>query len=251
MTIARLYRAGSEALILFVHGLGCAKESFAAAFERPEIAGYALLAPDFPGCGDSPLPPGATPDMESYARVLRDLVADYAPARLHIVAHSMGAAPALLLARQADIGLASFVNIEGNLVAEDAGMLSRRTAETPLAEFVAEKYAKLLARAAGAEDAGMRAWADWLGRCAPETYHAMSASLVAWSDSGRLLEIFAGLAVPKLYVCGDRSADPDVLRYLDAIPKLTIPDCGHFVMSERPDAFYGALADFLAAAEAG
>ncbi|HBA34434.1 MAG TPA: hypothetical protein DCZ12_09910 [Gammaproteobacteria bacterium] len=246
MEINHRYRPGNtNALILFIHGLGCDHHAFDEAWESEALQGYALLAPDLPGCGNSPLPSDQTPTMPFYAEALDQLLSGYTFEHLHIVAHSMGSAPGLLLTQKPPLKLASFVNIEGNLVPEDAGMLSRRTAETDLETFQTKNYLKLIASAARSEDPGTRYWAEQLKRCPAEVYHAKSCSLVEWSDSGQLLKIFSALTVPKLYVYGDRSVNSDVLKQLDAIPQHKIRECGHFVMNEQPKAFYSLLADFL------
>ena len=82
-----------------------------------------------------------------------------------------------------------------------------------------------------------------------EAFHACAKSLVAWSDSGRLLEIFQALAVPKAYVYGERSANPDVLSRLAGVPTYLVADCGHFVMIEKPDALARVVAEVMSQAE--
>jgi pimeloyl-ACP methyl ester carboxylesterase len=238
MTLATLSRDGGKDLVLLLHGIGCVKESFAALWDAPELDGLALLAPDLPGHGASQGLPPESWTMEGMAAALRELLAERIEdgRRLHLVAHSLGGAVGLLLAEQCPIPLASFVNVEGNLVAEDCDLLSRRTAEMDLALFRDRKFDRLKARARAAEDPGLRAWAGWVEACPAEAFHASARSLVAWSDGGELLRIFRSLAVPKAYVTGERSANPAVLARLGAIERVSVADCGHFVMTERPTA---------------
>jgi pimeloyl-ACP methyl ester carboxylesterase len=236
MTLATLSREGGKDLVLFLHGIGCVKENFAAFWEAPEFAGLALLAPDLPGHGASQGLPPESWTMEGMAAVLFDLVEAQVRdrRRLHVVAHSMGGAAGLLLAKQAPVPLASFVSLEGNLVAEDCGMLSRRTAEMDLELFTDAKFARLKARAREADDPALRDWAGWVAACPAEAFHASARSLVEWSDGGQLLDIFRALTVSKAYVYGEESANPDVLAHLEAIRQVPIADCGHFVMVEKP-----------------
>ncbi len=251
MTLATLSRQGDNDLVLFLHGIGSVKENFTALWDAPEFAGMALLAPDLPGHGASQGLPPVNSTMEGMAKVVCDILNDRVRdrVRLHVVAHSMGGAVGLLLAKQTPIPLASFVNVEGNLVADDCGMLSRRTADMDLKLFRDEKFARLKSRAREADDPILRDWADWVEACPAEAFHASARSLVEWSDSGRLLEIFRALPVPKAYVCGEHSANPDVLMHLEAIPKYRFADCGHFVMIDKPAELSSVVWEVIAQAK--
>ena len=236
MSLAALKRDGKGDLVVFLHGLGCAKECFAGMWDAPALAGVGLLAPDLPGHGASQGLPPESWSMEGMAAAVEELLGAGGPERrrLHLVVHSMGGAVGLLLAERAGLPLASFVNVEGNLIGSDCGMLSRRTAEMDLPAFRDEKFARLKARARDSDDPVMRAWAGWMEACPAEALHASARSLVDWSDGGRLLEIFLGLGVPTAYVYGEESANPEVLAHLASVPKHEIPACGHFPMIEKP-----------------
>jgi len=232
-------------LVLFVHGIGCVKESFDGAWEADGLSGYSLLAPDLPGHGGSPLPDDFACTMENFAAMLRELLGQYRFQRLHVVTHSLGGAPGFLLVRPGELPLASFTNIEGNLVAEDCSMLSRRAAASPFETFRDVNLRKLLLAAAESEDKGLRLWARWARSSHPRAIHQCSISLVEWTDSGQLLQIYRGLAVPRIYVHGERSANPPAIAAIRDLSVAEIPDCGHFVMNERPDLFYPLLARFI------
>jgi len=251
MTLAALSRDGRRDLVLFLHGLGCVKENFLPLWDAPELAGMALLAPDLPGHGASQgLPPDSW-TMAGMTRALHELLAGRPRRtdRLHIVAHSMGGAPGLLLARRSPIRLATFVNLEANLVAEDCALFSRRVAETEPSRFRDEKFARLKARARDSDDPVVRAWAGWMEACPTAALHASASSLVAWSDGGTLLEVFRALGVPKAYICGERSAIPEVLARIEGIPTYRIPECGHFAMLEKPAELSRLLGTVLSRAD--
>lgn len=188
--------------------------------------------------------------MEAYADLLHSVLTAYAPGgkALHIVAHSMGGVPGLLLANDPPIPVASFLSAETNLIASDCGLFSRRTAEIPVAVF-GEKFLKLLAHCESADDLHLREWARWTRLCHPEAFHAVAVSLVKWSDSGQLLEMFLKLQARKLYLYGQTSLNVEVLGILDDIPARAVDGCGHFLMTEAPEAFNAAVVDlFLSAA---
>lgn len=246
-----LHRPSGPDLILFVHGLGAAKECFTGAWDCAALDEHSLLAPDLPGHGASPVPAGIGGNMEALAAALSASLGHYRFERLHLVAHSMGGAPALLLTEDRSVPLSSFTNVEGNLIAEDCGILSRRTAAMALERFRDEKYTRLLAAAARSDDPSMRRWASWATRCDPGAFHQACVSVVHWSDTGRLLDIFRRLTIPTLYICGQHSAVPAVLERLADLPVLELPATGHDVMNERPEVFYPLLSDVIRSASRG
>ena len=242
--ISVLNRRAGDDLILFVHGLGCVKECFLDAWAIDSLADYSLLAPDLPGNGDSPAA-GFSCTMEDYGKVLTELLGAYSYTRLHVVAHSMGGAPALLLARDRNLPLVTFVCVEGNLVSSDCGLVSRRAAATPEAAFLGGKFARLRARVAASDEPGLRLWGPWLARSDPRAFHRCCRSLVDWSDGGDLLRIYRALPVSRFYVCGAWSKVPQTLARLAGEDVTEIPDCGHFPMNERPEIFYSLIAQIL------
>lgn len=250
MRLAALSRDGGEDLVLFLHGLGCVKENFATLWDAPPLAAAALLAPDLPGHGASQGMPPETWTMDGMTEAVCNLLRDCrrGATRLHVVTHSLGGAVGLLLADRTPIPLASFVNVEANLIAADCALLSRRSAEMDLELFRGEKFARLKARARASDDPGLRAWAGWAEACTAEAFHASAKSLVAWSDSGRLLEMYRALTVPTLYVYGARSAIPEVLAAVEGMATHEVADCGHFVMLERPAELAAVLGEVVARA---
>lgn len=69
-------------LLLCLHGLGCAKESFDSAFAADPLAGLAICTFDFPGHGAAadPLP---TYSIQAYADLTAAVVRSLAPDRLY------------------------------------------------------------------------------------------------------------------------------------------------------------------------
>lgn len=248
MTLAVLSREGKDDLLVLLHGLGCVKESFAALWDAPDLAGCGLYAPDLPGHGASHNLAPETWTMQGMAACVSEALNRAATGydRIHLVAHSMGGAVGLLLAEQSGLPLASFINVEGNLVAEDCGLLSRRTAEMDLAMFVGGKFETLKERARGSDDPVVRKWAGWMDTCAADAFHATSRSLVEWSDCGRLLGIYLGLAAPTTYIFGEHSANPDVLAHLENAQTRMIAGCGHFPMIEMPGKFTALIRQAIA-----
>ena len=231
IAISARYRSGGNDLVLFVHGLGCSKESFDDAFTYPGFADFRLLAIDLPGFGDSSKLQEFSYTMEDQARVLMMVLERIGFSRLHIIAHSMGSAVALLAAEKISANLATFVNVEGNLIAEDCGLLSRRTIQIPFADFQEKAFDRFRSK-------GPRPWREQSSKADPLAFYKSCQSLVSWSDSGKLLERFTNLRASTLYVYGDQNSDMAILTKLRGIRKVEIPDSGHFVMNDNPEEFY-------------
>jgi len=233
-------------LVLFLHGLGCDHSSFAGAWAEEGLEGYSLLAPDLPGHGDSGAMKDFTYRLQDHAEIIHRLLEQLPFERLHIVGHSMGGAIGLMLAGHGDLPLASFISVEGNLLEHDCGMLSRRAAETPEELFVSDKFARLLEKASQSKAADTYDWAKMAERTDAHAFHRSAMSLVEWSDSGRLYEMFAALNVPKVYIYGEHSANTDVIAHLEGIHKIEIGDAGHFLTTDQSELFHETVARIIA-----
>jgi pimeloyl-ACP methyl ester carboxylesterase len=132
--------------------------------------------------------------------------------------------------------------VEGNLIGEDCGLISREVARMPYDRFEKELFAFIKTRL----PAGSRPYFA-LDRASPLAFYRSSVSLVAWSDSGQLLKRFKSLTCGKAYLYGERSAMRATLEKLGSVKKIKIPGCGHFPMHENPERFYSELYEFVTA----
>jgi len=237
-------RGGGSELIFFIHGLGCAKESFADAFQNPALAPYSLAAIDLPGFGDSPLPEGFSCALEDHAQVCLATLASLPHGAVHIAGHSMGGAIAVLLAERLGKRLASLVSIEGNFIGSDC-TVSRRAVSITYDRFRERLRRELMLAARGPEEKGMRLWAEWSAKSNPRAFTESARSLVEWSDSGKLLSHFLALPCRKAYFFGERNRTIPVLSRLGPVPAIMINRSGHFLMNDNSDEFYTKLAAVL------
>lgn len=241
MELAHRYRKGGSELILFIHGIGCSKESFEKVWGIPEFEKYSLLTVDLAGHGDSPRPAGFSYSMEAQADACMHLLQSFEFDRIHIVGHSMGGAVALLLAGKLEDKLGSLVSAEGNLIGVDCGLVTRKTISYDLGEFEKVKFGRFIEDNETSEDTSLKLWAGMLRKCSPLAFYKSSESLVEWSDSGRLLEFFRMLNTRKAYIHGDRNLKTDVLGRLNGIEKISVSCSGHFIMTDNPCEFYKKL----------
>ena len=241
MELAHRYRKGGNELIIFIHGLGCSKDSFGHAWGKADFEKYSLLAVDLAGHGDSPRPRDFSYRMEDQAEMCMSLLNGFGHDIIHLVAHSMGGAVGLLLAGKLGGRLASFTSVEGNLTGDDCGLVSRKTISYPLGEFEKIKFERFIEANETSEDQSLRLWAEMLRKCSPFAFYKSAESLVEWSDSGKLLDLFLNLDSGKAYIYGDRNRKMHILGMLQGVKKISVADSGHFVMTDNPDDFYKKL----------
>ncbi len=241
--VADIRPAGQD-VVLLLHGLSSTKESFAGITDSPALAHLTTCAIDLPGHGRTrPLSSGAH-TLEAYAELVTRVVERLAPTRLHVVGHGLGGAVGLIAAQGAQNPV-TFTSVEGNLVGEDAGLVSRQIADLELEDFAVNEFDRFVESLRTAPEADLRAWGEWTATCTPAAVHESSRSLVEWSDSGKLLGWYREMnRAAYLYgALGDRATH--LVPLLDESTTLAIPDSGHFPMVDNPHALWSALAAII------
>jgi pimeloyl-ACP methyl ester carboxylesterase len=232
------YNPDSDELILFLHGLACSSASFRNLFDKDYFPNKSLLVIDLPGFGESAKPESFSYSMEDMADVVKELVELLPPLKIHIAAHSMGGAAALLFPDKFYERVLSFANIEGNLISEDCGLLSRGVISVPFEDYKAVNYLTQRKEFAGHEQ--MR-----FDETTPQAVYNSAKSLVNWSDSGKLPDKFASLKCRKCYFFGEENSGMPVLQRLGMVPAVMISGSGHAMMTENPEEFYSKLRLFV------
>ncbi|MFH1679494.1 MAG: alpha/beta hydrolase [Candidatus Eisenbacteria bacterium] len=242
---------GFEPGLVFIHGLGSYGRCFRHAPDDARLRGRAMLFPDLAGFGESPAPDGFAFTMEEQADAVSALARSAGLARIAIVGHSMGGAIGVLLAERWKGEVTHFVSAVGNLIPEDCFM-SRRMIEKDEAAYEASGFEALkrALRPGGPEALGPAStYYESLERTTARAMWRSAADLVHLSDEGDLLGRFLALRSARLYLYDNEHPIPAHLSRALAgggVDVLCIPDSGHGLMEDNPDAFYGAVAEFLA-----
>ena len=248
LDVATRFREQGDDLLILLHGLGCSKESFEGAFDAPELRGYAICALDFPGHGGSSRNlPSSCYSLEACAditgQLIKRMMAKWGYNRVYVAGHSMGGAVALLVP-DGEYGITSLVSIDGNLVAEDCGLVSRSIAEQSVEQFVSQGYHDFNSALYDSAQPADQAWAQWSSNAAPEAMHAAARSLVEWSDSGKLLEQFNSIE-KRAFLYGECADKAYLLPRIEDAIIAAVPAAAHFMMVDNPVAFYSILAAAL------
>ena len=84
---------------------------------------------------------------------------------------------------------------------------------------------------------------EWLSRCDPLVFHKSSESLIKWSDSGKLLDMFLSLKMRKWYVYGEWNEGSPVMKLLKPkrVPLVAVPNSSHFMMIDNLEEFNRTL----------
>jgi pimeloyl-ACP methyl ester carboxylesterase len=246
LAISARSRLASGHMIVLLHGFGCAKECFDSVFSDADLARFSLLAFDFPGHGASdgfgqPL----MYSLQAYADVSNMIIDQLAPEMVTLVGHSMGGAVSLI-ASQERKDIFGIVDADGNLVAEDCGIVSRATASQSRSLFRERGFSEFLKGLQSSADSSEVTWARWYANADPVALHESARSLVEWSDSGKLLDLF-NAQDNAVYVYGELDSKEYLLPELKNSFVRTIANSGHFMMLDNPAAFARAVADFVGA----
>jgi pimeloyl-ACP methyl ester carboxylesterase len=233
----KFYPASDEAII-FIHGLACSVNSFSNVFDKDYFPNKSLLLIDLPGFGSSAKPIEFSYTMEEQAKLIDDLLHILPFQNFHIAAHSMGGAIALLFSSAIFQRVKSFTNIEGNLISEDCGALSRSIASLSYEEYKNDLFQKQLVEFKDHRQLEFE-------KTTPFAVYRSAVSLVDWSDSGELLVIFKNLTCRKCYFYGEQNKEMPVLAKLNFVKKYMVSNSGHGLMTDNPEEFYKKLKRFI------
>lgn len=245
MTEQRGGAASAPQTIVFVHGSGDSAHAWDAVIER--LPGYSCVALDLPGHGALVARPGpAEMSVADYADAVRAELARRELSGVCLVGHSLGSAIALHLAvdhpslvrRLALVGSGARLRVLPALLDE-----ARTDPDT------IKRTLTSLAFAPGHE-AQAEAYMRTLPPVAPGIVHRDLAAC----DRFDMMDELGRVAQPTLIIVGDadRLTPPKYAAFLrDRLANatlVTVPDAGHAVAVEAPDAVASALRDFLSSA---
>ncbi|MBT0963633.1 alpha/beta fold hydrolase [Denitromonas iodatirespirans] len=249
--------AGQPTLV-FVHGAGHDHSVWNMPARHFAHHGFNVLAPDLPGHGRS----GGTPltSIEALADWLMDWLASSVDGPVILVGHSMGSLIALRAAATYPDRVARLVLVGSVVPMPVAAPLLDATLDArDKAHAMINQWSYTPAHHLGASaQPGMVLTSvnrRLMERCAPGVLHTDMAACNAYTageaDAG-------GITAPTRLICGarDQMTPPKAARALQTalakVPSgahiIILPDAGHAMMAEAPDAFLDALRGFIVTA---
>ena len=254
LPVAVASRPGAAAPLVYLHGLGSSKRDFEAAATAPQLLDRRLIAIDLPGSGASRIPEGLDPDVADLVEVVAATLHAIDCGPVHLIGHSMGGLVALLLAAESPGSVRTLVSVEGNLHPVDCRVFSRRVAHLATLLEPAALIERLAVELAASGRLGYEAFARrFVGEVQPEAFVRYCRSIVEVSEREGLLETFASLEMPRLFVHGRANRDLPYLADLAAarVEVEEIAASDHFPLYTNPDALLTVLARFMNRHEVG
>ncbi len=221
LKISYLSRQEHPECLVLLHGLQSSSELFRPFFTDPRFQKYSLIAPDLVGFGQSDKPAKFTYNLEDQAEMVTALVSKLALRNVILIGHSLGGMISTLLMETLP-EIEKVVSLEGNLVEADCGE-SLHVSRKSFSEFSAQ----------------------YKRSDSPDyAFYKSCCSIVDWSRSGKLLDIFESSHAPRLLITGGQS------RFVsrpqgNGIVLKEIPGAGHFLLTDRPVAVMDSISDFL------
>lgn len=230
---------------VYVHGLGAASAPyFAPTAVHPALAGRRSLLMDMLGFGLSDRPTHFDYTLASHADALAEALRAADAEGAELIAHSMGGSVAIVLASRHPELVSRLVLVDANLdpatPTPGVGSGSRRISAYSEAEFLAG------GRAETAEAADPEWWATM--RLAGSEALYRSAVHLAVGTVPTMRELLLDLPMPRTYLLPEADGPlPGAALLTEAgVEVVAVPDCGHNIMLDNPDAFAHAVAEALA-----
>lgn len=246
---------GTGTPLVLLHGIGSSAASWAAQLAHFGQR-YRTVAWNAPGYGGSTPLPEEAPEVSAYAQALAGLLDRLQIAKAHVIGHSLGSLMAARFAAQyperiLTLTLASCAIGHAKLPAEErARMLSSRIDDVAALgpRGMAEKRGPRLL-GPRASEASIRKVVDVMASVDPQGYAQAARALSQGNMLDDVAALPATMPVQVVYGTADVITPPAANERVAAARPGTsitaIPDGGHAVYVEMPDAFDAAIDSFL------
>ncbi|MBM4007123.1 MAG: alpha/beta hydrolase [Planctomycetes bacterium] len=250
--------------LLFVHGLGESGLCFREAFDRLGSLDCNLLAPDNVGYGRSSAARQGDYSFRTQIVRLTNLVAHLNLRRLTVVGHSLGGILATYWpSTENSMALEGLVNIEGCLTPADT-LFSKLAVEAYRGcggnfeqwcrWFQDEFMEKLISGGPGACWPSHRRYYASLSFCRPKAFLANALEIaeksrpVEGTSASEIGHLYASIPLRKVYCWGTESLSEPAQGLLKqaGLSNHMIQTPSHWPMVDRPEEFYGFLAEWIA-----
>lgn len=238
-----LNKKESDVFAVLIHGLQSNKKAFSTIQSDIEKKlEFSTLSIDLVGFGNSEKPDDFSYDLISQATMVKDILRDLEIRNIILIGHSYGGMISTYLSNQSDLNVLALISLEGNLTKGDCGE-SMNVSNLSFSDFK-PYYNELISNLDNTKEFAEQFRAEALKKIPNHVFHKSSKTIVEWSITSNLYEIFTNLEIPKLLVIGSESGyqtKPD-----DEYTTIkTIFDAGHFMLLEDGRKTSKIITDFL------
>jgi pimeloyl-ACP methyl ester carboxylesterase len=247
-SVEYFYRNGETKTILFVHGLGGAKENFWEACKVDALGEHSLFCFDNPGTGNSTYFDDLPLNVDDLAAITNLFVQKLHLDDFILCGTSMGGLTTLLFLRgKGRSRVSAYINIEGNLMPEDC-MFSSKVVSFDFNSFSQEVFPKTIIEMKAKGNSGYHIIANNLQlNTHVFAYYNYSFQTVTYSATGELLKQYLSLTIPRIFIYGSNNKGlsyiPELLKHNMNVAE--IPDSDHFVFYDNPMEMYEVIAEFI------
>lgn len=235
---------GREPVRVYLHGLGASSPAyFAGVAAHPLLAGHRSLLMDLLGHGISDRPEGFAYTLEGHADAVARAMTAAGAGGAEVVAHSMGGAVAVVLAARHPRLVSRLVLVDANL-----DPMARRPGAGGSSGIAAYSEEEFLV-GGGWQEVRDRVGGHWwatMRLAGREALHRSAVHLVEGTVP-TMRDMLLELGIPRTFLVPEADGPlPGADKLVDAgVDVVAIPDCGHNIMLDNPDAFVRATADAL------
>ncbi|MET9962789.1 alpha/beta hydrolase [Streptomyces sp. NPDC006326] len=236
---------GEDPSRVYVHGLGATSPAyFAAVAVHPLLAGRRSLLVDLLGHGLSDRPTGFDYTLEAHADALAHALTGAGVRDAELIAHSMGGSVAIVMAARHPQLVSRLVLVDANL-----DPLPPRPGSGGSSGIAAYSEQEFLT--GGWEEVRDRSGDHWwatMRLAGREALHRSAVHLTRGSVP-TMRELLLDLEIPRTYLLPEADGPLPGTEALTAagVDVVAVPDCGHNIMLDNPEAFARATAAALAA----
>jgi pimeloyl-ACP methyl ester carboxylesterase len=246
--IEYFFRQGQKETIVFIHGLGGAKENYWEACKSDSLAEHTLICFDNPGTGNSTYYEDALLDVDDLAAITSLFIEHLGITNFILCGTSMGGLTTLLYLKRGGLEkVKAYINIEGNLMPEDC-MFSSKVVTYDYDIFRSQIFPNTIVDMKNNGNTGYHIIANNLQlNTNIRSYYNYSFQTVKYSSTGELLAQYMAMKIPRVFIYGQEN------RTLSYLPELLqngmdvreISNSNHFVFYDNPKELYDVIGDFV------
>jgi pimeloyl-ACP methyl ester carboxylesterase len=246
--IEYFFREGHKETILFIHGLGGAKENFLESCKVDLLAEHTLICFDNPGTGNSTYYDDFLINVDDLTSITSLFIEQLKITKFILCGTSMGGLTTLLyLKRGGLVKVKAYINIEGNLMPEDC-MFSSKVVRYDYDTFRNQIFPNIIIEMKNNGNTGYHIIANNLQlNTNIKSYYNYSFQTVEYSATGELLKQYLAMGIPRVFIYGQENSS---LSYIPALLKNNmnikeISESNHFIFYDNPKELYDAIDDFI------